>query len=78
MAACHAVRPSAFRFANGRLSFATTSGFTVEASLFLLDYARPLTEGKDLEAEVVEGKEDCAEAGSEAGVNSNPELGFIS
>jgi len=34
--------------------------------IFSLEYVQLLTEGKDLEAEVVAGTEECAEAGEEA------------
>jgi hypothetical protein len=45
--------------------------------LFSLEYAQLLTEGKDLEAEVVARTEECAEAGEEADKKWNHEFGFI-
>ena len=39
------------------------------ARMFSLEYAQLLTEGKDLEAEVVAGTEESAEAGEEAEKN---------
>src|SRR4029450_118261 len=45
--------------------------------LFSLEYAQLLTEGKDLEAEVVARTEECAEAGDEGDKKWNHEFGFI-
>jgi hypothetical protein len=45
--------------------------------LFLLEYAQLLMEGKDLEAQVVAGTEESAEAGEEADEKWNHEAGFI-
>ena len=45
--------------------------------LFSLEYAQLLTEGKDLEAEVVARTEECAEAGEAADKKWNHEFGFI-
>ena len=42
-----------------------------------LEDAQLLTEGKDLEAEVVARTEECAEAGDEADKKWNHEFGFI-
>lgn len=39
--------------------------------MFSLEYAQLLTEGKDLEAEVVTGAEERTEAGEEAGEKRN-------
>jgi hypothetical protein len=47
------------------------------ARLCSLEHAQLLTEGKDLEAEVVAGTEECAEAVEEAQEKWNHELGFI-
>ena len=45
--------------------------------MFSLEHAQLLTQGKDLEAEVVAGTEECAEAGEEADEKWNHEFGFI-
>ena len=45
--------------------------------LFSLEYAQLLTEGKDLEAEVVARTEECAKAGDEGDKKWNHEFGFI-
>ncbi len=50
---------------------------TFKMRLFTLEYAQLLTEGKDLEAEVVAGTEECAEAGKEVDEKWNHEPGFI-
>jgi hypothetical protein len=47
------------------------------ARLFSLEYTQLLTEGKDLEAEVVAGTEECAEAGEESKGKWNHEFRFI-
>jgi hypothetical protein len=47
------------------------------ARLFPFEHAQLLTEGEDLEAEVVAGTEECAEAGEEVCAKWNHEFGFI-
>jgi len=47
------------------------------ARLFSFEYAQLLTEGKDLEAEVVAGTEERAEAGEETNEKWNHGTGFI-
>ena len=46
------------------------------ASMFSLEYAQLLTEGKDLEAQVVAGTEEGAEAGEEADEKCNHGPGY--
>jgi hypothetical protein len=45
--------------------------------LFSLEYTQLLTEGNDLDAEVVAGTEECAEAGEEVDAKWNHEFGFM-
>ena len=45
--------------------------------MFSLEYAQLLTEGKDLEAEIIAGTEKSAEATEEAEKKWNHELGFV-
>ena len=47
------------------------------ARLFSLEYTQLLTEGKNLEAEVVARTKECAEVGDEADKKWNHEFGFI-
>ena len=47
------------------------------ARMFSLEYAQLLTEGKDLEPEVVAGTEEGAETGEQADEKCNHGLGFI-
>ncbi len=51
-------------------------GSQPRASLFSLEHAQLLAEGEDLEAEVVTGTEEYAEAGEEADEKWNHEFGF--
>ena len=45
--------------------------------MFSFEYSQLLTKGQDLEAEVVAGTKECAEAGEGANEKWNHELGFI-
>ena len=44
---------------------------------FSLEHAQWLTEGKDLQAETVTGREEGGEAGESAGEKWNPSTGFM-
>ena len=61
---------------NRRLLPATASEYFGEARIFMLEHAQLLTQGKDLEAEVVTGTEEGAETGKKPKekVNHGPDL----